>query len=214
MELPYSIAAYREALVAFNTAWFPAPIIAPLILVAAAAIGRLRGRWHTALIGYSLALVCAFAGWAHELTLMADFNFLAPVYGWAWITQGVLLAIACGVPGAVRFTPHRRRRINRAVVGIVALGLIGYPLAALATGFAIDALPVAGMAPTPTAVVMAGLLAVVSGRWSLALWPVPVLWAGVAAMTGMVLEFWPDIAAAAAIAAAFGVYIRRRGWTP
>jgi hypothetical protein len=212
MELPYSIEVYRAALAGFNAHWFPLPVVMPLVLAAVAAAVVKAKRRRDALTGYPLALVCLWVGWGHQLDLMAAFDFLAPIYGGAWIAQGVLLAVACGLLGEVRFMP-RAAPVTAAAAAVFALGLIGYPLLAYATGTPFDGLPVAGMAPTPTAVALSGLLIVAGGRWSLFVWLIPLLWAGVAASTGNLLDYWPDMAAAAVIAAAAAVHVLGPRWT-
>jgi hypothetical protein len=216
MELPYTVEVYFAALAEYNRAWLPVPIIALLLSVTAflLAVRPLPGRPEASgrFVGAILAAAWLWVGWAHQLQHMAGLNFMAPVYGWAWIAQGALIALTCTAPGRVRF---RFVGDLRGWTGLVLalFGLLGYPLAVLALGYGWRGLPLVGTAPDPTAIFTAGLLAAARERPPLHLFVLPVAWAGVAAVSAYLLGFPLDYAVAVAVFAgmvlAVGARLRR-----
>ena len=202
MEMPYTVEVFFAAMAEYNRAWFPLPIFALLLAFAAFALavrplpGRpaLSGR----LVGAILAASWLWVGWAHQLQHMAGLNFMAPVYGWVWIIQGVLIALTCAAPGRVRFRFVGDLR-GWTGLALALFGLLGYPLAVLALGHGWRGVPLVGMAPDPTAIFTAGVLAAARERPPLHLFVVPVGWAGVAAFSAYLLGFPLDYAVAVAV---------------
>jgi hypothetical protein len=76
-----------------NQFWFPAVILAAgLMLVAVFLITRPHADatdTGARIVGGILAVSWVWVGTTHQLGHMADLNFMAPVYGIAWIVQGV-----------------------------------------------------------------------------------------------------------------------------
>ena len=205
MMLPYTTEVYFASMAGYNDAWLPVVLIA--VLLAGAALGcavrppngraTVCGRF----VGGFLAAAAIWIGALHQLRLMASLDFLAPVYGGAWILQAVLIAAVVVVRGGVTFRLSGDAR-GRSGLALAVLGLIGYPLVVLALGHEWRAVPVVGMAPDPTAIFMAGLLLAARPWPPLLLFVVPVAWAGVAAVSGYLLRFPLDYVVALAVAAA------------
>lgn len=217
MELPYSAEVYAELMAAYNAAWLPAAVLAPMLslFVLALALRPPPGLEAACarLIGALLALAWMWVGWAHQLRMMADLNFLAPVYGAAWLAQGVLLALSCAVPTDTRFRFGSDLR-GRAGLALSLFGLAGYPLLALLLGQHWRALPLAGTAPEPTAIFTVGLLVALRDRPRPYLYLVPLGWAVVSAVSAYMLAYPLDYAVAAAVIAALALSIRKRTEAP
>jgi hypothetical protein len=154
------------------------------------------------------------AGWilsgaGQQLTFMRDLDFLAVWYAAGLIVQGVLLAVVGGALGRLhwRFASDRLGHVGAA---LAVAGLLLHPVAILATGREPSAVPLAGTTPDATAIVTAGLLLAVRSAPPLFLFVIPLAWAGVAAVSGYLLGFWPDYLVAAAVAIALAVTIRQR----
>jgi hypothetical protein len=212
LALPYDVAVFVAAMARHNAAWFPVPLIGVALAAAALALvvrppagrERLAGR----LIGLVLAGFALWVGAIHQLGLMASFNFLAPLYGWAWIAHGVAVAAVIGGVGRVRFAWRDRWDAFGLVLAVA--GLVGYPLAVVALGHELRAAPLVGTAPDPTAVFTAGLALTARGRAAVVLFPLLVAWAGVAALSAHLLRFPLDYAVAAAVALALAGALARR----
>jgi len=213
LALPYDVAAYFAAMARYHAAWWPVPLVGVVLAVGALALvlrppparERLAGR----LIGLVLAAFALWVGAVHQLALMATFDFMAPIYGWAWIAHGLVVAVVVAGLGRVRFA--RRDRVDALGLLLALAGLAGYPLAVVALGHAPGAAPLVGTAPAPTAIFTAGLALAARGRAALVLWPLPVAWAGVAALAAHLLAFPLDYAVAGAVAVAVAGALARRG---
>ena len=213
LALPFDLAVFFAATARANAAWFPLPLVGLALALAAVALVAHppagRERLAARLVGLVLATFALWVGAVQQLRVMATFDFMAPLYGWAWIAHGVVVAVVVSGLGLVRFA--RRDRFDAVGIALVLLGTVGYPLAVLALGQDWRALPLAGAAADPTAIVTAGLALTARGRARLLLLPLLVAWAGVAALHAHLLHFPLDYTVALAVAiAAVGTFARRR----
>ena len=201
MLLPYTVEIFFSTMARYNAALFPAALVGLLLalgvlglVVRPVAGAAVRDR----LVGAVLAAGWVWVGWQHQLELMATLNFLAPVYGVAWIVQGALFALLCAGFARVRFG-FAGGAAGWAGLALALFGLAGYPLLVGLLGFGWRGLPLAGTAPDPTAIFTAGLLLLAQGRWRYPLLLVPLGWAGVAAVSAYLLEFPLDYTVTAAV---------------
>jgi len=207
MSLPYSVEVFFASMAQYNHFWFPGTILAVLLLlVAFALVARPNS---SRIVGALLAVSWVWVGAAHQLQHMATLNFMAPIYGIAWIVEGVLIAFTCTVLGRLRFRFGGDFR-GWTGLGLAVFGLFGYPLVALLLGISWRALPLAGMAPDPTVIFTAGILVATRERPPLHLFVIPLGWAGVAAMSAYLLNFPLDYAVSVAVLAAAVLAIRMR----
>jgi hypothetical protein len=212
MLLPYTAEVYFSAMARYNAAWFPAVLLGWLAMAGAAALAarpphgssRLAGRIAAAL----LAGVWIWTGWAHQLQLMAPLNFMAPIYGWAWIAQGALLALVGTLAGRLPLA-WRGDATSRVGLILVLAGLVLHPLAVLALGHPCRGLPLAGTAPDATAIVTAGLLLLTAPGPALACLVVPLGWGGVAGLSAWLLGFPLDAAVPGAVLLVIALTIGR-----
>jgi hypothetical protein len=210
MRLPYTLEVFFVSMERYNREVAPVTVAATAAILVAfglAAWPRARGAtWSARVLAGVLGLCWCAVGALHQLGHMAKLDFLAPVYGVAWITEGVLLIVAGTVVGGLRFALGNR--LTRVVgSGLVLLGAVAYPLAVVLSGYSAASAPLPGTAPGPTAIVTSGFLVAARGpRWlRVALSTMPVAWGGVAAASAYLLSFWLELAvtAAALIAIAF-----------
>ncbi len=207
--LPYSIEVFFAAMAEYNRLWFPE---AGLLVLAMAVVFALAARplprrpeASARLVGALLAAAWVWVGAAHQMQHMATLNFLAPIYGRAWIVQGALIALSCTILGRVRFRFSGDTRGRTGLV-LALFGLIGYPLAVLSLGYDWRAVPLAGLAPEPTAIFTAGILAAARARNGahppVHLFVLPLGWAGVAGVSATLLDFPLDYTVPVAAVAA------------
>lgn len=207
LALPYDVEIVFAAMARWHVAWLPAPLVGvafavvALVLTWRPLVGR---RARDRLIGLILAAFALWVGAVHQLRLMATFDFMAPLYGGVWLVQ------AAATVALVVARPRLRFRATGAGLGLAALALVGYPLAVVAMRYGWPAAPLVGTAPDPTAVFTAALVATARGRARFALLVVPLAWAGVAALSAVLLGFALDGAVAAAILAAIALAFARR----
>ncbi len=216
MTLPYSMEVLFAILAQYNRALWPAPPLAALLALGVLALTLRPVRGGDRAVGGVLALFWIWVGAVYQLGTMAPIDFAAPLYGALWIAQGLLLA----------WTGVLRRRLAFrfagggaawAGLGLALFALVGHPLIVVLMGYGWQAMPLVGLAPGPTAIFTMGLLLLTAGRVPRVLIVLPLLWAGVAAMTGWFLAFWLDFAVPLAVLAAIALLVwksRRAGARP
>lgn len=190
--LPFTAEIYF-ALVAQVYDTYPAAL--PLALVAMVLAAGLAfwtgGGGGPALAGRIVTLLLAAGwaatGWLFHIEQFATINFMAPVYGGAFLLQAALLVWLGVLRGAVTFRwPGGVRGWTAAALAVLALA--GWPLldayASPAAGtLGWGAVRVAGLTPGPTALLTLALLMLAHAegrRWPVwALAAIPLIWAAV-----------------------------------
>lgn len=208
MMLPYTTEVWFAALAEYHVTWFPGPALMMLAAVSAFVAGLRGGPAGARAAFWFLAALWIWVGAVHQILHMANLDFMAPVYGGAWIAGGVLFAAyaVLGRDTRLNFTGDAR---GHAALALVLLGLIAYPLAGLALGYGWRSVPLAGAAPDPTAIVTAGMVLALRGP-PLWLFVPPLLWAVVAGVSAYLLGFPLFYAASAAVTVALGLALRDR----
>ena len=208
--LLFSPRVYARLFVLHNQHWWPLHL-AGLALGAGIAWSVWRSndrvaRATTVLLG----LTWIWVAWAFLWERYGDINwavrYVAPVF----VLEGLLL-IALGASGAMQFGV--RGGLGRAVgLALVAIGLVGYPLLAPATGRPWIGGEAFGLVADPTAVVTLGVLVASRGGWSRVALVIPVVWCAITGATLWVLEDGAFvIAPACAVFALLTAILTRRG---
>jgi hypothetical protein len=208
MTLPYTTEVWFAALAEYHATWYPGPVLMTLAAVSAF-VAALRGGPAGGRAAFLfLAAMWIWVGAVHQILHMTNLNFMAPLYGGAWIAGGVLFAAYAGFGRDTRliFTGDAR---GQAALALVVLGLIVYPLAGLALGYGWRSVPLAGAAPDPTAILTAGTILALR-RPPLWLFVPPLLWAVVAGVSAYLLDFPLAYASPAAAVGALGLAARAR----
>jgi len=189
----------------YNAAVWPAQPAALALALAALWLAVAPRAWSARAVGLVLAAGWAWCGLIFFLRHWSQLDFMAPVYAGAFLVQAALLLI---------LLVWRRRTFSAAgdaagIAGLVLAGLAIFGLPLLSglgePGFA--AARIAGLAPGPTAAFTLALLPALEGRPPWLLVPVPLLWGGVAAVTGWMLGVPENLAVAALIAAATALLV-------
>jgi hypothetical protein len=177
--LMFSPRTYHRLLELTNAEIWPLQVV-----TIAAGLAALWLAWRGA-YGRVIALVLAaawiFVAWAYHLERYATINTAAPYYAAGFAVQALLLTWCALRRDGLRFgaQPAPVRWIGS---GLLAAGVVLYPLLAPVAGRPWMQAEIFGVAPDPTAVATIGALLLVRGRiaWLLAL---PLLWCAVTALT-------------------------------
>ena len=172
--LPYTPEILAHFIARYNAENWPVAIIAALLTVAALWLCLRADRSATRFIGILLALFWGWTGCAFYLTGFAAYDFLAPIYGWAFIAEAALLAVGFTLRApfvvSLRLTPA-------AVFGLALLfaALMAYPAAMVAYEGSWASYRFVGLTPVATSLFTLGVLALGEGggkvRASLAVLP-------------------------------------------
>lgn len=157
----FSAGTYARLFERYNDAIAPLPWIG---MVAGLALISLTWRGHSRWVALLLAAGWIWTGWAFHIERYAQLNWAATYFGWAFIAQGVAMALTA------------RNAAGSSNLVLLALAVIVHPLIQIATGHAWPATGLFGTAPDPTAVATLGAVFMWRGwrRWSLA--TIPAVW--------------------------------------
>lgn len=207
---PYTAEVLAAAVAGYNADYWLAAALAPLVLGGALWLAAYPKPGGTRLIGLLLAAAWAWVGGVFHLQVFSVINFMAPVYALMFLAQAGLLLWLMAVRRAVVFerTGGWPRRIG---VAFALFALVGQPIVALLLGGPIGSVRLAGVAPGPTALLTLALLIMTSGRASLALAVIPMLWCAAAGATGLLLGVAEDQGLVVVAAAAGAALIATRG---
>ena len=176
----------------YNAAIWPAQAVALALALVALWLAVPPRRGSGRLIGCLLAAAWLWCGLVYFLQHVAPYDFMAPIYGWLFIAEALLLVwllVWRDIP--LLFRPGLREACG---LSAAVFALFGLPLidGLGAGGYAATAL--VGLAPGPTALFTLGLLALAPRRFALPLMILPLLWCLAAGARGWALDLpadWP-----------------------
>lgn len=203
MSLPFTVEQFFAVFAAYNTAIWPAPVVAYVLALAALALswrpGPARGRIVAAILG----VFWIWMGAAYHILYFSPINPAAFGFGALFLVQGLLFLYTGAVRGRLAFG-FRPTLAPIAGALLILYAMVGYPLLNAWLDHRYPASPVFGVAPCPTTIFTFGLL-----LWSTAGVPrhlliIPVLWAIVGTFAAVQLDVAADyglgLGAAAAVA--------------
>ncbi|MGR4871480.1 DUF6064 family protein [Variovorax sp. LARHSF232] len=194
--LLFSARTYQRLFELYNAQIWPAQLLAAALGLALAAALAMRAGATVAVARAACALLAAswlWVGWAFHLQRYAAINWAAIWFGAAFAIEGVLLLL---LGAGLRW---QRQHDWREKLGLALLffALVIQPWAVLVlTGRPWREVEVFGLAPDPTAFGTLGLLLVLrppraARALALLLWPIPLLWCLVGALTRWTLVAAP-----------------------
>lgn len=170
-----------------NHALWPAQFVA-FVLAAALVVLPFKPFAQAArLAGLVLAAGWLVCGAVFQLSYFAPLNFAAPIYGWCFIAQALLLLWTLVVRKTVWFV-WDGSLISWAGLAVALVALLVAPLVTglFGAGWAAAELP--GLMPDPTALFTLALLLLVRARAPWHLIVLPFLWCLFAVATGWILD--------------------------
>lgn len=172
--MPFTRDQFFAIFAAYNSAIWPAAIIAYPLALTMVAFALRGGRSNAAIVAASSALLWGFVGVAYHGLFFSRINLAAPLFAAAFVLQAVLFCAAAASGHGIEF--NERSRVRSAVgLGLILYAMIIYPLIGLIGGERYPAMPLFGVAPCPLLIFTFGLFVLASRvRWWL--WIVPLLW--------------------------------------
>ena len=173
--LPYTTEVLLSFLAGYNRALWPLqPFALALGLVALVFVFRGRSGGNR-VIAAVLAAAWAWVGAAYFLTHLATLDFAAPVVGWIFLLQAVLLFWRGVLAGKLVFE-RPAGLVGWVGLALALLALLGQPLIGVLAGQAWAAAGLFGLTPGPTVLFTLGLLLLAKGRERVVLAVIPLLW--------------------------------------
>ena len=194
---PYDTQGWLGLIESFQQDYTHIPLVS-LLFAALMAFMILRPPFPEAprLVLAFLAFAWFWCGWVFQMQYHASLNWAAPQFGWVFIFQTALFALAA-IFGKSLVWRRLGIRYQWPSLIILMLALL-YPLIGLIEGRTTQQLEWLGLMPTPTTLATLGVMMLLGGRVLWLLMPIPVLWALVsAAFTWRLDLFEPYIMAVA-----------------
>lgn len=183
--LPFDAEVLASFFTLYNRTVWPAQILAVVLALAALWLILSPRRGGGRVPGLLLAAGWLWCGAVFFLLHFASLDFMAPVYGWVFILQGVLLLWSLGLRrGVLRF---RGGAVGWVGLALAVFALFGLPALTALTEAGWQSARIVGLAPGPTAVFSLGLLLMREGRRPWHLLVIPLLWIAVAGATAWAL---------------------------
>jgi hypothetical protein len=195
--LPFTAEILFSSFAQYNRALWPAPILAVVLALAIILLSLRPVRHGDRAIGALLAAAWLWIGIGYFYLHFATIDFAAPVYGFFFVLEGLLLAWTGVARGKLAF------RFGSDLSGWCGLALaiaavLAWPLADGLSGHGWQSARVVGLAPGPTAAFTLGLLLLTASRTPLHLAIIPLLWTLAAGARGWLLLIPQDLALPAA----------------
>ena len=182
---PFDAEVLASLYTQYNTAIWPAHVVALAAALAVIWLTLSPQPWSGRALGAILAAGWLWCGAVFFLRYMVQLDFMAPIYGWAFIAEAVLLLWALvWRDGTLRAAGGR---LGGLALALAAASLFGLPLVSGLAGPGFAAAGVVGVAPAPTVLLTLAVLLLMPGRTRWLLLVIPSLWAAVARVTGWVL---------------------------
>ncbi len=207
--IPYSAEVFFAILAEYNSSIWPAQAVALLLGVTAVfLVARFPAR-----AGRPVAALLAGAwGWTGLVYFLAEFSeidFWAYGFGAAFVLQGLGFVWAGLIRRRLRFGSEPNQTVWSGA-GLVALGLLGYPLLVAALGRDLLETGAFGVAPGPTVIFTLGVLLAARPAAPLYLFAVPLIWCVIAGGVAIQLGIHEELTVAAAGVAAIIVLMVSR----
>lgn len=203
---PFDAEVLASSYALYNAAIWPAQIFALALALAAVWLTVSPRRGSGRAVGALLAAGWLWCGFVFFQRHLAQLDFMAPVYGWAFVAQAALLlwALVWRPPASRAVTSI----VSTAALVLAAAAIFGLPLVTGLGDAGFASARIVGLAPDPTVLFTLALLLVVEGRARWLLLVIPLLWCGVAVVTGWVLGVPESLALAILALPAFGLLLR------
>jgi hypothetical protein len=189
--LPFTLEQFLDVFASYNTAIWPAQIVAYLLgAIALAALLR-PGRASDRIVSAVLGLMWLFTGILYHGAFFSSVNKAAFAFGVLFVVEGVALLYTGVVRDGLRFA------INYGFGAVIGAGFIlyaslVYPLIGIATGHSWPALPMFGVTPCPVTIFTFGLLLMTTRRFSYWLLVIPFIWSLIGGSAAILLDVWQD----------------------
>ena len=197
--LPFDAETLYANLGQYNLAFWPMPIVNLLLGLGTIGLAFRPVPGGGRAVAIALAAFWIWIAAAYHFGHFATINFASPIYGVAFLAEAALLCWSGLLRSGLTFAPAIRWRRWAGLV-LMALAVVGLPLADLLAGRHWPEIALFGTAPDPTALATMGIL-VMAARPARYLAVIPVLWALASGATAWELGLLQGVAMSAAILA-------------
>jgi hypothetical protein len=191
MTLPFSRAEFFSVFAGYNESVWPAQVVLYALAIVAVVLTLRRSANAGRVTHAVLAVLWLWMGLVYHAVFFADINPAALFFALFFVVQSVAFAVLAARPKAAVFVP-RRDLDGWAGGGLVALGLLIYPILSIAAGHQYPAQPTFGL-PCPTTIFTLGILLWARGTVPRVVFVIPILWAAIGTVGAIQLGVIEDL---------------------
>lgn len=175
MNMPFTVKQFFDVFGTYNTAIWPAQVLAYLLGMVALAIAIRETRRSGKIVSGILALFWVWMGVFYHIIYFSEINSAAWIFGIFYLVQGMLFLLIGSISGRLSF---RFSLQPLPIIGgcFIVYAIAVYPLLGIASGHAYPRAPVFGVAPCPTTIFTFGLLLWATKPVPAYLLVIPLLW--------------------------------------
>ncbi len=192
MTLPFSTAQFFAVFAAYNSAIWPAPVLAYAAALPAVALLFRPRLAADRVISLVLAAMWGFAGIVYHGIFFYPINSAALLFGLAFVAQGAIFFVLGVMRRQLHFGWSRTWR-SGVGAGLIFYSMVVYPAAGLVLGHPFPNLPLFGVAPCPILIFTFGLLLMLRGPVASWVIVIPVLWSIVGGSAAILLNVPQDL---------------------
>lgn len=157
MSIPFTVEQFFDVFEAYNTAIWPAQVIAYFIGIGAVALALRENRLSGCVASGILALFWIWMGIFYHMIYFSTINPVAWIFGALFVLEGLMLVVVGSSWGRLSFGFDLK---PIPIVGAIFIlyAMVAYPLLGFAFGHWYPQAPMFGVAPCPTTIFTFGLL--------------------------------------------------------
>lgn len=190
--LPFTPEQFVAVFARYNTAIWPAQVVAYLLGGVVVSLLFRRSLWSDRTIAASLALMWAWTGVAYHLLFFATINNAAYAFFVLFVVQAAAL-VYTGIYHRIDFGLPTGLATWIGASFVVYAG-VAYPLIGMAAGHRASELPMFGVTPCPVTIFTFGILLLTVRRPPIVLLVIPTLWSAIGGSAAFLLHVpqdWP-----------------------
>jgi len=157
MEIPFTVEQFFDVFGTYNTAIWPAQILAYVLGIVALALAFRESKLSTRIVSGILALFWIWMGVFYHIVHFSVINPAAWIFGSFYILQGLLFFLIGTISARLTF-----RFILKplSIIGgcFILYAMVVYPLLGISFGHSYPRAPMFGVAPCPTTIFTFGIL--------------------------------------------------------
>jgi hypothetical protein len=209
MSLPFAADQFFAVFAAYNSAVWPAQVVAYVLGLLALALAWRAGPVRSRVVAGVLGVFWLWIGIAYQILYFSPINPAAWVFGALFAAQGLLFLYLGSLRGRLRFAFAPSLAPVAGAV-LILYAMVGYPLLGAALGHHYPAAPTFGVTPCPSTIFTFGLLLWAAAPLPRYLLVIPVLWAIIGTSAAIQLDVVADYGLGAAALIAVALLLRPR----
>lgn len=191
MEIPFTVNQFFDVFVTYNTAIWPAQVVAYLLGIIALAAAFRETKQSARIVSGILAFFWIWMGVFYHIAHFSVINSAAWIFGFFYIVQGLLFLLIGAIQDKLAFRFSLR---PLPIIGacFIFYATVVYPLLGMSFGHLYPKAPMFGVAPCPTTIFTFGILLWATKSVPAYMLIIPLLWSIVGMSAAVNLKVTQD----------------------